>query len=507
MSESKNAPEKWKSEASREARRARLAALKSKDGGKKPIRFNSPVFRLVIVIILVVALLGTGAWYGIRLGLPARTLTAATIGSEKIKGTELNFYFYSICSQYGLDPTTDEGKAMLKDDSGMDEFKTLADYIKDSAAKEAQNIVMLWSKAKAAGLKLTSDDQKRIDDYFSQAELQATSQGDKLDNLLAQTFGAGMSKAELQPILERILLANQFSQKTVDEMNFTSAELAAHYEANKNDYDVVTYRQFYVAADYATDATDEVKAEAMKAAKAKAEQMLAEVKDDETFKAAAITYATDTEKDAYKTGDPTLIKNVSLSGIVTNEAGDWSFDSARKAGDKLVSEASSGYYVILFKSKSRPDFNQISVRHILIDSDRKNDAADVIATAKAEAEKILAGYLAGEKTADAFGKLAAANSTDTGSATNGGLYEGVKPGAMVEEFDAWCFDPARKPGDTGIVQTDYGFHIMYFEKVDGVDWEIQVKEKLKSDAYDKFITDETAKFPYTLNKLGMAFVG
>jgi len=172
-----------------------------------------------------------------------------------------------------------------------------------------------------------------------------------------------------------------------------------------------------------------------------------------------------------------------------------------------VSEASSGYYVILFKSKSRPDFNQISVRHILIDSDRKNDAADAIATAKAEAEKILAGYLAGEKTASAFGKLAETNSTDTGSAANGGLYEGVKPGAMVEEFDAWCFDPARKPGDTGIVQTDYGFHIMYFEKVDGVDWEIQVKEKLKSDAYDKFITDETAKFPYTLNKLGMAFVG
>ena len=35
----------------------------------------------------------------------------------------------------------------------------------------------------------------------------------------------------------------------------------------------------------------------------------------------------------------------------------------------------------------------------------------------------------------------------------------------------------------------------------------ELKEQLKSQAYDKFITDETAKFPYTLNKLGMAFVG
>ena len=33
---------------------------------------------------------------------------------------------------------------------------------------------------------------------------------------------------------------------------------------------------------------------------------------------------------------------------------------------------------------------------------------------------------------------------------------------MVEEFNDWCFDAARKPGDTGIVETPYGYHVMYF---------------------------------------------
>ena len=33
---------------------------------------------------------------------------------------------------------------------------------------------------------------------------------------------------------------------------------------------------------------------------------------------------------------------------------------------------------------------------------------------------------------------------------------------MVPEFDAWCFDDARKEGDTGLVRTSYGYHIMYF---------------------------------------------
>ena len=33
---------------------------------------------------------------------------------------------------------------------------------------------------------------------------------------------------------------------------------------------------------------------------------------------------------------------------------------------------------------------------------------------------------------------------------------------MVEEFSDWSFDPERVAGDTGIVKTTYGYHIMYF---------------------------------------------
>ena len=33
---------------------------------------------------------------------------------------------------------------------------------------------------------------------------------------------------------------------------------------------------------------------------------------------------------------------------------------------------------------------------------------------------------------------------------------------MVTAFNDWCFDGARQPGDTGIVKTDYGYHIMYY---------------------------------------------
>ena len=128
----------------------------------------------------------------------------------------------------------------------------------------------------------------------------------------------------------------------------------------------------------------------------------------------------------------------------------------------------------MFHGKSRNDFNAVSVRHILVDSEDK-------------ANELLEQWKSGEATEDSFAALATENSTDGGSASNGGLYASVVPGQMVEEFENWCFDPARKTGDTGIVQTSYGYHIMYFVGADAQPyWQTQVTNTLKSADYDEW---------------------
>jgi parvulin-like peptidyl-prolyl isomerase len=86
------------------------------------------------------------------------------------------------------------------------------------------------------------------------------------------------------------------------------------------------------------------------------------------------------------------------------------------------------------------------------------------AAAKAKADEILAAWQAGEATEDSFAALAKEKSTDPGSASNGGLYEDIYPGQMVAAFEDWCFDPFRKAGDVEMVETEYGWHIMYFVK-------------------------------------------
>ena len=106
----------------------------------------------------------------------------------------------------------------------------------------------------------------------------------------------------------------------------------------------------------------------------------------------------------------------------------------------------------------------VNVRHVLFLSDPNEDGTatdEEKADAKARAEELLKIFQA-SPSEDYFAELAKENSQDPGSKDNGGLYEHVTPGTMVEEFNDWCFDESRQSGDTGIVETSYGYHVMYF---------------------------------------------
>ena len=86
--------------------------------------------------------------------------------------------------------------------------------------------------------------------------------------------------------------------------------------------------------------------------------------------------------------------------------------------------------------------------------------------AKAAIDDVYARWEQSDQTEDDFAQLANSFSQDSGSNTKGGLYENVYKGQMVQEFNDFCFDPARKPGDVGIVFNESdsycGYHLVYY---------------------------------------------
>ncbi len=108
-----------------------------------------------------------------------------------------------------------------------------------------------------------------------------------------------------------------------------------------------------------------------------------------------------------------------------------------------------------------------------------------------EAQDILKKYLDGEHTAAAFAELANEYSADTGSNTNGGLYENTEIGSFVPPYEEWCLADGRKEGDVGIVEyegSNYsGYHILYFVGTNTVTWDDAVRTALAQEDLNEYI--------------------
>ncbi len=131
----------------------------------------------------------------------------------------------------------------------------------------------------------------------------------------------------------------------------------------------------------------------------------------------------------------------------------------------------------------------VTVRHILIRTpppgpDGKVDPK-AVAEARAKAEDILKQLKAG---AD-FATLAKKYSQDPGSAANGGLLGPVTRGRTVPEFEKAAFSLAK--GQTsGLVQTDYGFHIIRVD--DKTEAHVKTLDEVKPEI-EQIVMREKAK--------------
>ncbi len=267
----------------------------------------------------------------------------------------------------------------------------------------------------------------------------------------------------------------------------------------------------------AAKAEEEAKEAAMAEAKAKADDMLSKITDEASFEKVYGDYATDASTDSLNT-------DKKKSSISPTDVANWLFDADRQAGDTTVIEdtANNAYYVVYFKDRYLDHTKTVDVRHILISADTAStDSAetaetetaaagetetaetesaeaqeqakeDAKAAAKIKAEQILNDWKSGDATEDSFAELASTYSDDSGSNTNGGLYEAVKEGQMVTNFNDWIFDASRKPGDTGIVESDYGYHIIYFVGDNKEEWYVNIKDTITSNKLNDYMSDLTA---------------
>jgi len=119
-----------------------------------------------------------------------------------------------------------------------------------------------------------------------------------------------------------------------------------------------------------------------------------------------------------------------------------------------VFKSDFGYHVIKVTEK-RPRIFQVHAAHILVDN---LNAVGQVDTAYAMA--VLDTIQRKIRTGEDFGKLAEQYSKDPGSARNGGDLGFFGRRQMVQPFDEAAFN-LQNPGDvSGVVKSDFGFHLI-----------------------------------------------
>lgn len=123
-----------------------------------------------------------------------------------------------------------------------------------------------------------------------------------------------------------------------------------------------------------------------------------------------------------------------------------------------------------------------------------------------EAQDILLQFLEGDKSEESFAALATKYSEDHQEGeevVDGGLYENVAQKQMVAPFEDWSLDEARKAGDVGIVETSYGYHIMYSVGVtdNGVAWKFNAMNDMANEDFTEYSDELLADEKYAVTDI------
>ncbi len=459
-------------------------------------------FVVALALSIVVALTAGISRTVINSGFREKHTVALTIGDTKLTNAQLNYYyidcvndFYSSYGSYallfGLDLTQPLNEQVTDTEAGT----TWADDFTEAAISNAVATYALVNAANAAGYTATEEELEQVDTTLSTYALYAVIYGySSTEDYLKAIYGNGATEEGFREYCEMNILASSYYTYYNESLTYEDADLRELESENYNAYSSYTYNSYYLAVssfleggttdeDGNTTYSEEEQAAALAAAEAAAASLTTneDIQSAEDFDAAiaALSINADSETEVSSTAY-TDTKYASLVSLHS----DWVTDSSRQAGDMTYiastststdedgneTTTTSGYYVLYFQSMSDNDYPLANVRHILVeyeggttdDDGNTTYSEEEKAAALATAEEILAEWEAGEATEETFAALAVKNSADTGSAEDGGLYENVYPGQMVANFNDWCFAEGRQAGDTGIVESDYGYHIMYY---------------------------------------------
>lgn len=517
--------------------------LKEQSEAKKLKNYTRGFF-VVIALVLVIAIVTVSVTAYLSSGIPQRNAIALTVGEHTLTAADLSYFYTNAVSSEYMELYNQYGEntrmyAMLLkgldttaplDEQKYDEDSTFADYYTDIAVNSAVTAYTFYDLAVAEGHTLTEDEQTSLKNNINIIGMYAELSGLKdATQYLQRMYGKWADEEGYEEYQNVIALSQSYQKKHLNSLTYNKEDMEAYSEAHYNDFSLFDYNIFLFKYEEFLECTatndenhvhsKEEIAKALSAAQTTAQFIVdTKVNDVESLDKAIGNVP------AYQ-GKKSSSFDAQAYASIPEAFADWVSDSNRKVGDidilprevtKTAEDGTEttetdGYYVILFKGREDNNMNLVNVRHILAEFEggttdpttgAKTYSEAEKAAALAEIEAIKKDWEDGEATVESFAALATEKTDDLASAEAGGLYAQVYPGQMVQAFNDWCFDEARKAGDYEIVETEFGYHLIYFVGEDDLTFRNYLaSQTMTTEDFNAWFTDIVDNAEYTTRDL------
>lgn len=454
----------------REERIETPEATKAKKKEKKNKTLKKTIATIVVIVVIIAvafAIVWNSALFYV--GVPA-----IRIGNEKYNAAEYNYIYNSrVYSTYEtIYNTYGDYTYLLLDlnkplnEQYYDDTQTWADYFKDQTIDRLQQLTMLNEAAAAEGWTLTPEQASEIDASVATVRDGAASVGYTVKAYLTSYYGKYLTEDLFREMVTKEVIAKYYASEQLDRLSFTDEQLDARYDEIAPDYDLITYYSYtaYGTADEENGIDEDT---AMNRAYETA-NAIASARSEELFAEAVLNHVPDESREAYTNPNACRHENTAPANMA-DDARAWLTDTSRQYGDTTVISGTNSYTAYLYIESNDNSYTlrnfRILIKQAAADGDTGEITTDTVSAAKAEIDGLYSDWL-DQPTEEYFAALCNANSDDTRSNQNGGLYTGVSMGYLDEAIDEWLFDDARQPGDTEIIyckNSSYtGYHLLYF---------------------------------------------
>ncbi len=413
--------------------------------------------------------------------------TAIEIGDIRISNPEFAAYYYdeyslqrqevnySIQSSgtnrtgYDIDVMPDAQKHLNKDYTWAEDFTLKAI---DAVTENYQG----FNKAIEEGVVLSDEDVRSLITWYSRVDTYKKLSGMETEEFFETNYGKGYTETMFKAREIMLYYKQKYEARKKEELynSYTEEQLSANLEENKDDYTVIIGRVYPIEGEF--DAVE-----------------VSKIKNEQEF----LDYAKNNHpNESYNAEVKTRCffnKKSAIRDTFGTEVADWMFSEDRVAGEVGVVQGQIYRYLVYIDTPAYLNLSRKIVAYP-VDYSSLTTEAD-IENAYNDAKKVYDDWVAGGSDVE---KLKEICMEATGVAE-----ADARIGEYYYLFEEWIFDPARKTGDSTIINSEVGCCIIYFveENEGDYDWKHNSREAMsEADYVEAYEADVEKNYKLKRNK-------